>query len=69
MKKIKDMEVAVSFGGPCIYRRGKLPDGRVTGRIQDIGQSDEELYKELMETLETGRDDVSSFVSSIIGRQ
>lgn len=66
MKKIKDMEIITTFGGPCVYKRGILPDGRETGRIQDVGQNDEQLYSELVDSLKTGRDDVRSFVDSII---
>ena len=62
------MEIITTWGGPCIYRQGILPDGRRTGKIQDIGQSKEEMEKELLESLETGRDDVRSFVDSIMGR-
>ncbi len=63
--KIKDMEIKTSFGGPCVYKLGILPDGRETGRIQDIGQSEEELYDELMSSLSNGRDDVNTFISRI----
>lgn len=61
------MEIKTTFGGPCIYKRGILPDGTETGRIQYTGQSDEQLKKELLETLKTGRDDVRSFVNRVIG--
>ena len=63
------MKIVTSFGGPCIYRRGIMPDGTRTGRIQDIGQGKEKIKAELLETLKTGRDDVSSFVDGILGKQ
>lgn len=60
------MEIITTVGGPCIYKQGVLPDGRTTGRIQDTGQSKEQLEKELLESLESGRDDVRRFVDSIL---
>ena len=64
--KIKDIKT--TFGGPCIYRQGVLEDGRLTGKIQDIGQSKEDLEKELLDSMKSGRDDVRSFVDGIVGR-
>jgi hypothetical protein len=58
-----EMEIKTSFGGPCIYKQGILPDGTKTGKIQDIGQSREQLEQELLDSIKTGRDDVESFVS------
>lgn len=65
MKKIKDMEIIITFGGPCIYKRGVLPNGDTTGRIQDVGQTDDELYEELSQSIVNKRDDVESFISRI----
>lgn len=62
------MEIRTTFGGPCIYKQGFFPDGKKTGHIQDIGQSKEQLEKELLDSMKTGRDDVSSFVDTICGR-
>jgi len=58
-------EIKTTFGGPCVYRQGVLEDGSFTGRIQDIGQSKEELEKELLDSVKSNRDDVKSFVSRI----
>ena len=63
MKKIK--EIKTTFGGPCVYRRAIFDDGTQSGRIQDIGQSEAELEKELLASAETGRDDVMAFVAGI----
>lgn len=59
------MKIITSFGGPCIYKRGILEDGTQTGRIQDVGQSRKELEAELLNTIKTGRDDVSAFCDRI----
>ena len=61
------MEILTTFGGPCIYKTGVLPDGTRTGRIQYTGQSPEQLEAELLESVKTGRDDVKSFVDGIAG--
>ena len=63
-----EMEIVTTAGGPCIYKIGILPDGRKTGRVQYIGQTQEELQVELLKTLETGRDDVASFVDSLFSK-
>jgi len=60
------MEIITTFGGPCIYKQGILPDGTRTGKIQDIGQSKEQLEKELLNSVKSGRDDVRSFVDMIM---
>jgi len=60
------MEIKTTFGGPCIYKQGILPDGTKTGRIQYIGQPRDKLERELLDTLKTGRDDVKSFVDSVL---
>jgi len=60
------MEIETSFGGPCIYKQGILPDGSKTGHVQYTGQSKEQLEKELLATVESGRDDVESFVNMIM---
>ena len=65
---MKIKEIKTTFGGPCIYRQGVLEDGRLTGKIQDIGQSKEELNAELLRSVATGRDDVESFVSTLLKR-
>ena len=62
-----NMEIKTTFGGPCIYKQGILPDGTKTGRIQFVGQNQEQLKKELLDTVKTGRDDVTSFVDGIVG--
>lgn len=59
------MQIITSFGGPCIYKRGILKNGTKTGRVQDIGQSKKKLMAELLQTLETGRDDVRLFCDRI----
>lgn len=61
------MKIKTTFGGPCIYKQGIFPDGTKTGRIQDTGQTIEELKKELLDSVKNGRDDVRSFVDSIVG--
>lgn len=61
-------EIKTTFGGPCIYRQGVLEDGTLTGKIRDIGQSDEEMERELLESVKTGRDDVRYFVDGIVGQ-
>ena len=65
---MKIKEIKTSFGGSCVYRQGVLEDGSLTGKIQDIGQSEKELEKELLDSVKSGRDDVKSFVDSICGR-
>lgn len=64
---MKIIEIKTSFGGPCIYRQGVLEDGTLTGKIQDVGQSKEEMNRELLGSVKTGRDDVRSFVDSVMG--
>lgn len=59
------MQIMTSYGGFCIYKRGILPDGTQTGRVQYLGQPVEQLKSELMETIKTGRDDVKSFVNTL----
>lgn len=59
------MEIKTTFGGPCIYKQGILKDGTKTGRIQDTGQTKEELEKELLDSVISGRDDVRRFVDSL----
>ena len=59
------MKIITTFGGPCIYKRGVLEDGTKTGRIQFVGQSEEELEKELLDSIKSGRDDVRAFISGI----
>jgi len=61
------MEIKTTFGGPCIYKQGFLPDGRKTGLIQDIGQGKEKIEAELLESLETGRNDCRSFINGVLG--
>lgn len=63
MKVIK--EIKTTFGGPCVYKRAIFTDETESGRIQDIGQSDSEIEKELLDSAENGRDDVKSFISGI----
>lgn len=60
-----DMKIKTTFGGPCIYKQGILPDGTKTGRVQDIGQTEEQLEKELLDSIKTGRDDVSKFIATL----
>ena len=62
---MKILEIKTSFGGPCVYRRAIFEDGSASGRIQDIGQSKEELEKEFRESVATKRDDVMSFIAGI----
>ena len=62
----KSMKILTTFVGPCIYKRGVLEDGTTTGRVQYTGQKDEELQAELLATLESGRDDVQSFVDGVL---
>jgi hypothetical protein len=59
------MKIITTFGGPCVYKRAILPDGRKTGRIQDVGQGKEKIKAQLMDSLKTGRDDVESFCDRI----
>ncbi len=59
------MEIKVTFGGPCVYAQGILPDGTKTGKIQKIGQSKEKLEQELLDSIKSGRDDVKSFCDRI----
>ena len=59
------MKIKTTFGGPCVYKQGVLPDGRKTGIIQDVGQGKERIEAELLESLETGRDDVKSFLARV----
>lgn len=61
------MEIITTFGGPCIYKRGILPDGTKTGLIQDVGQPREQLESELLDSIKTGRDDAAAFVNRILG--
>ena len=61
------MKILTSFGGPCVYKQGVLPDGTETGRIQFTGQDRNRLKAELLESVKTGRDDVSSFVDRVLG--
>jgi len=61
------MSIKTTFGGPCVYKQGFFQDGSKTGKVQDIGQSREELEKELLESIKTGRDDVKSFVDRVYG--
>jgi hypothetical protein len=62
---MKMKEIKTTFGGPCIYKQGVLEDGTLTGKIQDMGQSKEQLEKELIESVESGRDDLKSFIATI----
>ena len=68
--KVKDgnkiVEIKTTFGGSCIYKQGVLANGTKTGKIQYTGQSKENLNHELLESVKTGRDDVRSFVDSIM---
>ena len=64
-KKENEMKIITTVGGPCIYKRGILEDGTETGIIQFVGQSDEELEKELLDSIKSGRDDVKTFISRI----
>ncbi len=66
MKEVKIVEIKSSVGGPCMYRQGVLEDGTLTGHIQFTGQTKEKLEQELLASVETGRDDVKSFVDSIL---
>lgn len=59
------MEIKTSIGGQCFYKQGILEDGTRTGRVQYTGQSPEQLEKELLETIASGRDDVKSFVDGL----
>jgi len=59
------MEIKTTFGGPCIYKQGFLPDWRKTGKVQDIGQGEAKIKAELLESLKTGRDDVKSFIDRV----
>lgn len=61
------MEIKTTFGGPCIYKQGILPDGTKTGKIQYIGQTPEKLDTELLDSIKSGRNDVRSFIKKIIG--
>jgi len=63
---MKIVKILTTFGGPCVYRQGILEDGSKTGKIQDIGQSKEDMERQLLESIETGRDDVKSFVNGIL---
>lgn len=65
---MKIKEIITSFGGPCVYKRAIFEDGRSSGKIRDIGQSKEEMEREFIESLESGRDDVKSFVDMIVGK-
>lgn len=60
------MKIITTFGGPCIYKQGILPDGTKTGRIMFTNQSQEQLERELRASVETGRDDVTAFVDTIV---
>lgn len=62
-------EIKTTFGGPCIYKQAILSDDTMTGRIQDIGQGQEKLEQELLDSVKSGRDDVKSFVDGIVGRR
>ena len=61
------MKILTTFGGPCVYKQGVLPDGTKTGRIQFTGQDMDRLEVELLESVKTGRDDVASFVDMVLG--
>lgn len=60
------VKIVTTFGGPCIYKQAIFSDGSRSGRIQDIGQSDEQLIQELIDSKSTGRDDVKTFVASVV---
>ncbi|MDD5292560.1 MAG: hypothetical protein PHY46_05225 [Candidatus Omnitrophica bacterium] len=45
-----------------------MENGDKTGKIQNIGQSKEELEKELLDSVTSGRDDLRTFVDSVVGR-
>ena len=62
------MEIKTTFGGPCIYKQGILPDGTKTGKIQDIGQTKEQLEAELLDSIKSGRDDVESFINRVLAK-
>ena len=62
---MKIKEIVNSVGGPCMYRRAIFEDGTESGRIQYVGQSKEQLEKELRDSVKSGRDDVRSFVAGI----
>jgi hypothetical protein len=62
---MKIKEIKTTFGGPCIYKRAIFEDVSESGRIQDIGQSQKQLERELIESVKTGRDDVMSFIAGI----
>ena len=66
---IENMELKLSVGGPCIYGRGVFPDGKETGRIQWTSQTKDELKAECLASMKSGRDDVRSFVDSVVGRR
>lgn len=63
------LKIVTTFGGPCIYKRGLLQDGSTTGRIRYTGQSDAVLREQLIKSIETGRDDVATFVDKVIDAQ
>lgn len=62
---MKIKEIVTSVGGPCIYKRAIFEDGSESGRIQFVGQSHEELEKELIDSVKSGRDDVLAFIAGI----
>jgi len=61
------MEIKTTFGGPCIYKQGILSDGTKTGKIEDVGQTKEQLEAELLASIKTGRDGVASFINRVVG--
>lgn len=65
---MKILKIETSFGGPCVYKRAVFEDGRRSGRIQDVGQDVKELERQMIESINNGRDDVSSFCDRIVGR-
>lgn len=62
---MKIKEIKTTFGGPCIYKRAIFEDGSESGRVQYIGQTDEQLQQELVDSVKSGRDDVRSFIAGI----
>jgi len=62
---MKIKEILTSVGGPCIYRTAIFEDGTRSGRIQYTGQPKEQLEKELIDSVKSGRDDVRAFLAGI----